>query len=247
MQVARLLGITAIPGGPHLERLAEAGEQLLASVSEEAAAAAAAGGASPADAAAAGARAAAAELSKFELTMPMQTGQHRDGCNFSFSGLKTGAAKLIEGERLKLGLPAQAYCGPGSGVKPAPAPAPAPSPASAPTTIPAPGAATAPASGAGAGTGASGGSAASGVVAIGTMAAADLEAPEEVQAQLRRSTSLIAASLQRVSVRFLQVRWSLGISWPRGRRGRKGKGEGRAGGFCSATRVGALPAGALVA
>ena len=203
LQVARLLGITAIPGGPHLERLAEAGEQLLASISEEAAAVAAAGGASSANAAAAGVRAAAAELSKFELTMPMQTGQHRDGCNFSFSGLKTGAAKLIEGERVKLGLPAQAYCGPGSGVKPAPIPTP----------IPAPGAG---ASGAGAGAGASGGSAASGVVAIGTMAAADSVAPEEVQAQLRRSTSLIAASLQRVSVRFLQVRVFRGpaASWP---------------------------------
>jgi len=69
-KVARLLGVNAIPGGPHLERLAAGGDP-----------------------------------AKFKLTLPMQNGMHKASCNFSFSGLKTSVAKLVDDQRALLGLP----------------------------------------------------------------------------------------------------------------------------------------------
>lgn len=113
-KIARLVGITAIPGGPLLERLADEGEAILAHTAAEASAAAEAAGAGAAAIATAGTKAAAKLIAKYEVTMPMQSGAHRESCNFSFSGIKTSVAKLIETERERLGLPAQLYTGPGA-------------------------------------------------------------------------------------------------------------------------------------
>lgn len=40
----------------------------------------------------------------YPMTIPLQTGQHRTSCNFSFSGLKSGAATLVKKERQRLRL-----------------------------------------------------------------------------------------------------------------------------------------------
>ena len=77
-KISRLVGITSIPGGPHLERLADEGEAALAALA----------------AGEGGAKVAAKLASKYEVTMPMQNGTHRDSCNFSFSGVKTSVAKV---------------------------------------------------------------------------------------------------------------------------------------------------------
>ena len=90
-KISRLAGITSIPGGPHLERLADEGEAILAEI---ASAPAAAEGGSGVPGASSGAKAAAKLIAKYEVTMPMQNGAHRDSCNFSFSGLKTSVAKV---------------------------------------------------------------------------------------------------------------------------------------------------------
>ena len=87
---------------------------MLASTAAEASATAEASGAGAAAVASAGAKAAAKLIAKYEVTMPMQSGAHRESCNFSFSGIKTSVAKLIETERERLGLPAQLYTGPGA-------------------------------------------------------------------------------------------------------------------------------------
>merc|ERR1712232_485082 len=65
-KTARILGITQVPGGPHLERLAKGGD-----------------------------------ASAYKLTKPLSKSKDenlRDGCDYSFSGLKTSVRALIEKE-----------------------------------------------------------------------------------------------------------------------------------------------------
>ena len=122
-----------------------------------------------------------------------QIGTHRESCNFSFSGIKTSVAKLIETERLRLGLPAQLYSGPG-----------------ATTTT---GEKVLPPSAAGAG---GGGSETSASVpeAEGAGDGGDTSGSrDKVDEDLHRSLCLIAAGFQRVSVRFLQQRTRRALQW----------------------------------
>ena len=122
-----------------------------------------------------------------------QIGTHRESCNFSFSGIKTSVAKLIETERLRLGLPAQLYSGPGAttttGAKVLP-PSVAGVGGGSETIAPVP-----EAEGAGDGWDASG------------------SRIKEVDEDLHRSLCLIAAGFQRVSVRFLQQRTRRALQW----------------------------------
>jgi tRNA A37 threonylcarbamoyltransferase TsaD len=73
-KISRLVGIASIPGGPHLERMADEGEALIAREAARAEAEAASGGASEEACRRAGAKAGAALAAKYEVTMPMQVG-----------------------------------------------------------------------------------------------------------------------------------------------------------------------------
>ncbi|GAX78502.1 hypothetical protein CEUSTIGMA_g5941.t1 [Chlamydomonas eustigma] len=193
-KIARLMGITVIPGGPHLEKLAEEGEDILAGVAAQAAAeAAAAGTLSPSSCQAAGVKVASKLISQYEVTMPMQSGAHRNSCNFSFSGIKTSVAKLIEEARVRLGLPAQLYSGPGAvstaGDKILPQSHQQQQSANNVKLVHA-----APTSG-------------------DSGESADSADKQLVSAQLHRETCLIAAGFQRVAVRFLQQRTRRALQW----------------------------------
>ncbi len=117
--------------------------------------------------------------------MPMQSGAHRESCNFSFSGIKTSVAKLIEAERKRLGLSPQLYVGPGAvstaGEKPKQS--------------------TESVSCDGCGGG------------EGTWYNGQHEEEEGVVTELHRATCLIALGFQRVSVRFLQQRTRRALQW----------------------------------
>ena len=71
-KISRLMGISSIPGGPHLERMADEGEVLISQEVARAEAEAAAKGASEETCRKAGAKAGAALAAKYEVTMPMQ-------------------------------------------------------------------------------------------------------------------------------------------------------------------------------
>ncbi|KAG1680973.1 hypothetical protein FOA52_009932 [Chlamydomonas sp. UWO 241] len=188
-KIARLVGISSIPGGPHLEALATAGEAAAVAAGEAAARAVITAGGDAGSAAVAGARAAAALISPFEVTMPMQTGAHRESCNFSFSGIKTSVAKLIEGERTRLGLSATLYTGPGS--------------ASARAAL---------LTGTEAAEGAGSSAQVEGVKGVDGVEGVEGVDPH-VATQLHASTCLIAAAFTRVTVRFMQQRTRRALSW----------------------------------
>eukprot|EP00955_Chlamydomonas_euryale_P049544 354277-Chlamydomonas_euryale.AAC.3 len=70
------MGITSIPGGPHLEALAEEGEAAADAAGDAAAAATRAEGADDATTACAAAKARASVVAPFEVTMPMQVREY---------------------------------------------------------------------------------------------------------------------------------------------------------------------------
>ncbi|GLC36767.1 putative tRNA N6-adenosine threonylcarbamoyltransferase [Pleodorina starrii] len=169
-KIARVAGITAVPGGPHLERLA--------------------------------ASARPGAHTRYPLTMPMSTGAQKDSCNFSFSGLKTQVMTLINQKRKELGLP---------DLPPPPAIAAAAAAAAAAASSGAGDMETDAAEAAAAATSEGNAAAAAPAAAVKS----EEEAARRVAAEVEFSAAVadIAASFQRIAVRFLQQRTRRALQW----------------------------------